>query len=137
METNPVSAQQTSVTYEKKMLQLSRIRTFLMFLMAVALFGVTMFMILAGTQLNRILIQAESTFTQLNTIAADINSANLPQMFHEINVLVEQGQTAASSAATGVEEAVRTLDELDIKTLNESIADLHAVIEPLSKFFGR
>ena len=135
METNPASTQQDA-EYEKKMLQLSRIRTVLMLLMAVALFGVTLFMISAGAQINRILLQAETTFTQLNAIADDIHSANLPLMFDEINVLVEQGQTAASSAAIGVGEAVRTLNELDIETLNESIADLHAVIEPLSKLLG-
>lgn len=137
METNPVSVPAINAEYEKKMLRLSRIRTFFMFLMVAGLFVVTIFMFSMGAQLNRILLQAESTFTQLNGIAADINSANLPQMFQEINVLVEQGQVAASSAVTGVEEAVGTLDELDIETLNESIADLHAVIEPLSKFFGR
>ncbi len=137
MEANPVSVPAASAEYEKKMLRLSRIRTFFMFLMVAGLFVVTVFMFSMGAQLNGILVQAESTFTQLNGIAADINSANLPQMFQEINVLVEQGQVAASSAVTGVEEAVGTLDELDIETLNESIADLHAVIEPLSKFFGR
>ncbi|HWR24089.1 MAG TPA: hypothetical protein VN366_11505 [Feifaniaceae bacterium] len=137
MEVNPASAQSANVEYEKKMLRLSRIRTFFMFLMVAGLFAVIIFVLPMGAQLNRILLQAESTFTQLNGIAADIGSADLPQMFGEINVLVEQGQAAASSAAAGVEEMMGTLDELDIETLNKSIADLHAVIEPLSRFFSR
>lgn len=137
MESNPVSVIADNAEYEKKMLRLSSIRTYFMFMMVLGLLAVMVVMFSMGAQLNRILAQAESTFTQLNSIAADINSADLPKMFDEINVLVKQGQSAASSAATGVEEAVATLDALDIETLNESIADLHAVIEPLSKFFGR
>ena len=136
METNAETTKQYT-EYEKKMLRLSRIRTLLSLLMVAALALVALFLVSAASQLNRILTQAESTFVQLNVIATDINDANLPEMFQEINVLVEQGQTAASSAATGVEEAVNTLDELDIETLNKSIADLHAVIEPLSSFFQR
>ncbi len=136
METNAETTKQYT-EYEKKMLRLSRIRTLLSLLMVAALALVALFLVSAASQLNRILTQAESTFVQLNVIATDINDANLPEMFQEINVLVEQGQTAASSAATGVEEAVNTLDELDIETLNKSIADLHAVIEPLSRFFQR
>ena len=136
MESSPAVERQ-STDYEKKMLKLSRIRTILLLVMAAALVAVALFAFSFGSQINRILYQAEDTFVQLNVIAADINASNLPEMFGEINVLVEQGQVAAASAATGAEKAFSTLEEIDVETLNKSIQDLHAVIEPLSRFFKR
>lgn len=134
---NSMPVQDAQTEYRKKMLNLSRFRNMLLVLMTLVLLFMGAFAFTMGARLNSILNSAESTFTQLNMIATDINEADLPGMFGEINTLVQDGQAAASTAATGLEDALNKIESLDIETLNKTIRDFAAVVEPLSKLFGR
>ncbi len=134
---NSTPVQDAQAEYRKKMLNLARFRTLLSALMTLVLLFMGGFALTMGARLNGILNSAESTFTQLDMIATDINEADLPGMFDEINTLVQDGQAAASTAATGVEDALARIEKLDIETLNKTIQDFSAVVEPLSRLFGR
>lgn len=134
---NSTPVQDAQAEYRKKMLNLARFRTLLSALMTLVLLFMGGFALTMGARLNGILNSAESTFTQLDMIATDINEADLPGMFDEINTLVQDGQAAASTAATGVEDALARIEKLDIETLNKTIQDFAAVVEPLSRLFGR
>ena len=134
---NSTPVQDAQAEYRKKMLNLARFRTLLSVLMTLVLLFMGGFALTMGARLNGILNSAESTFTQLDMIATDINEADLPGMFDEINTLVQDGQAAASTAATGVEDALARIEKLDIETLNKTIQDFAAVVEPLSRLFGR
>lgn len=132
-----LSVQDTQTEYLKKMLRHSRLRTLLTAVMTLIFLGLGVFALQAGTQLNSILYEAETTFSKLSAISADIEEADVPGMIEQINVLVQDGQTAAAAATGSMQTAAAKMDALDIDTLNHSIQDFAAVVEPLSKLFGR
>ncbi len=132
-----ISVQDAQTEYMKKMLRHSRLRTLLAAVMTVIFLGLGVFALQAGTQLNRILYEAETTFSKLSTISAQIDEANVPGMIEQINVLVQDGQAAAAAATDSMQTAADKMEALDIDTLNRSIQDFAAVVEPLSRLFGR
>ncbi len=132
-----ISLQDAQTEYLKKMLRHSRLRTLLTAVMTVVFVGLGIFALQAGTQLNRILYEAETTFSKLSAISTDIDEADVPGMIEQINALVEDGQTAAAAATGSMQTAAAKMEALDIDTLNQSIQDFAAVVEPLSKLFGR
>jgi N-acyl-L-homoserine lactone synthetase len=132
-----ISVQDAQTEYLKKMLRHSRLRTLLTAIMTMVFLGLGVFALQAGTQLNRILYEAETTFSKLSAISTDIDEADVPGMIAQINVLVEDGQTAAAAATDSMQTAAAKMEALDIDTLNQSIQDFAAVVEPLSKLFGR
>ncbi|MEL7602988.1 MAG: hypothetical protein AAGU77_07505 [Bacillota bacterium] len=132
-----ISVQDAQTEYMKKMLRHSRLRTLLAAVMTVIFLGLGVFALQAGAQLNRILYEAETTFSKLSTISAQIDEANVPGMIEQINVLVQDGQAAAAAATDSMQTAADKMEALDIDTLNRSIQDFAAVVEPLSRLFGR
>ena len=126
-----------SAYYYKKMLSQSRLRTFFCGVIALVIAALGIFAISAASQVNRILYNAESTFDNLNEIAADFQEVDLQGMLSEVNVLIEDGQSAAADASAGMAKAVEKIETLDIEKLNQSIEDFSAIVEPLSRFFGR
>lgn len=132
-----ISVQDAQTEYLKKMLRQSRLRTLLTAVMTVIFLGLGVFALQAGAQLNSILYEAQTTFAKLSAISTDIDEANVPGMIEQINVLVQDGQTAAAAATDSMQTAAAKMEALDIDTLNQSIQDFAAVVEPLSKLFGR
>ena len=57
----------------------------------------------------------QQTSKELGTISTSISSDGLPKLY----------------------ESLDNLNKLDMETLNQSIADLAAVIDPLARFFGK
>lgn len=133
----PVFAPDAQTEYLKKMLGLARFRTILCGVMAFVILLLGAFALRAGVQISSILTQAETTFTRLDSLSADIEASDVPGMIQEINVLVKDGQTAATTATRSMQAAADKIDALDIESLNQSIQDFAAVVDPLSKLFGR
>ena len=76
--------------------------------------------------------QASTVMANLDTVAQDLADADLGSMVENVNTLAADSQTV-------ITEAMKKLDTIDIDTLNQAIADLADVVEPLakvSKFFG-
>lgn len=76
--------------------------------------------------------QAGTVMANLDTVAQDLADADLGSMVENVNTLAADSQTV-------ITEAMKQLDTIDIDTLNQAIADLADVVEPLakvSKFFG-
>lgn len=68
--------------------------------------------------------------TELETITKELSSVDWAKLSGDIGDTALQAQESLRVAGEAVEE-------LDIKTLNEAISDLKAVIEPLAKLFGK
>lgn len=132
-----ISVQDAQTEYLKKMLRQSRLRTLLTAVMTMIFLGLGVFALQAGAQLSSILYEAETTFSKLSAISSEIDEADVPGMIEQINVLVQDGQTAAAAATDSMQTAAAKMEALDIDTLNQSIQDFAAVVEPLSKLFGR
>ena len=69
---------------------------------------------------------------QTNAVLADAQEAiaNFQEVSENVNELVNTGSLA-------VGQTMEKIDQMDIERLNEAIADLNRVIEPLAEFFGR
>lgn len=82
-----------------------------------------------------VLVSAVILVPRLMHTFAEVDSAvaQIGDMREELDSAMEEmasGMEALKTAASG-------MDELDFGTLNEAIADLGAVVEPLSRLFGR
>lgn len=76
--------------------------------------------------------QAGTVLANLDNVAQELADADLGSMVDSVNTLATDSQSA-------VTEAMQKLETIDIDTLNQAIADLADVVEPLakvSKFFG-
>lgn len=72
----------------------------------------------------------ESITTQLETVSGELSAVDWAGLSEDIGDTAIQAQKSLQVATDAVEE-------LDIKKLNEAIADLQAVIEPLAKLVSR
>lgn len=78
-------------------------------------------MLFLGPKVVQILNHAE-------TIAAELESANLKETVENIDAL-------AKSSQTGIVTATDKLNQLDLEALNQAIEELSRVIRPLANFF--
>ena len=73
--------------------------------------------------------QAETVLTNLETVTEKLAQVDLAGMVNDMDALV-------ASSQTGVEEALKKIENIDIDALNKAIQNLSAVVEPLAKFFN-
>lgn len=74
--------------------------------------------------------QMESVMYDVESVTSKLAKADWNQMIDDMNHLV---QTSEKS----VQEALDTINAIDIETLNQAIEDLSNVIAPISKLFGK
>lgn len=74
--------------------------------------------------------QAESVLTNLEDVTSKLAQVDLASMVNNVDLLVSDSQE-------GVKQALDKINELDITSLNQAIADLSSVVKPLADFFGR
>ena len=81
---------------------------------------------------------------ELNSVAATLNQVDFVGMSESISELTEQGKDTLSTALGDVEAsldsmqtALDNISNLDVDGLNQSIADLSAIVDPMARLFGR
>lgn len=139
--------------YEVKRLKLARITT-------VAVAAILVIVLLVAAVLCITLLRYENRVNQivtdLETVTAQLSQADVGEMAATLNSLTEQlesipwtevadninglavtAQESLWQVETGLSGALDSLNTLDIERLNEAIADLQAVIEPLAKLAER
>lgn len=79
---------------------------------------------------NGIFVQAEEVLGNLASVTAELEEADLPGLISNLDGLITE-------SGDGIREAMESLNEVDIDTLNEAIGDLQAIVEPLARLFGR
>ena len=84
----------------------------------------------AIVQVNQMLNDIQPAVDNLNKVAQDLADADINGMLEDVDKLVVNSEK-------NLGEALETITAIDIKSLNESIADLNAVVKPLSKMFRR
>jgi len=82
--------------------------------------------------------------TELNSVAATLNQVDFVGMSESITELTEQGKDTLNTALGDVEAsldsmqtALDNISKLDVDGLNQSIADLSAIVDPMARLFGR
>ena len=93
---------------------------------------------------NDAIVQANDAIVQVNTMLNDIQPAidNLNKVTQEladadIEGMLDNVNTLVVSSEKNLGDALKTITEIDIKSLNESIEDLNAVVKPLAAMFRR
>lgn len=81
-------------------------------------------------QMELLALQAEQVLTNLEAVTGELQKLDMVETVENINALVTTSQD-------GVEEALGTLKEIDLDTLNQAIEDLAAVVEPMADFVKR
>ncbi len=76
--------------------------------------------------------EVNSAMSELETVLGNLEevSQELPGMLDNMNGFMENSQEDMSAA-------IEKISGLDIETLNKAIGNLHTVVEPLAKLFGR
>lgn len=77
-------------------------------------------------QIELLAQEANVVLTNLQVVTEELADLNLQGMITDIDDLVITSQK-------GVNAAVSKIEQIDFETLNEAIADLSSVIEPLAK----
>lgn len=83
-----------------------------------------------AVQIQALGSQAESVLTNLEDVTSKLAQVDLASMVNNVDLLVSDSQE-------GVKQALDKINELDITSLNQAIADLSSVVKPLADFFGR
>ena len=81
-------------------------------------------------QVRELGTQAQAVLSNLEDVTSDLAAMDLESMITNVDALVTESQD-------GVKQALDKINELDITSLNQAIADLSAVVKPLAEFFGR
>ena len=81
-------------------------------------------------QLELLANQAEQVLTNLEAVTGQLQKLDMVSMVENINSLVATSQV-------GVEEALGTMKEIRLDTLNQAIEDLAAVVQPMADFVKR
>lgn len=106
----------------------------LMLVVAIALIMLTV-------QLGGILEEANSAISEITSLTQELQTilenTQLTELLNNANALIEDSGDALTQALQSVDEALGTVGQIDIKTLNAAIEDLKNVVEPLAKLFGR
>lgn len=84
-----------------------------------------------------IMPKLNGVLSDLQTVSNALAKADIPHMLENINSLVTKSEQGVTDAFKGVEDALKVVQSIDITTLNNAIADLKKVVEPLAKLFSR
>ena len=106
----------------------------LMLVVAIALIMLTV-------QLGGILEEANSAISEITSLTQELQTilenTQLTELLNNANALIEDSGDALTQALQSVDEALGTVGQIDIETLNAAIEDLKNVVEPLAKLFGK
>ena len=98
-------------------------------------------LIFLSVQVGGVLEQANSAIDEITVLTTELNTvleeSQITELLNNANTLIEESGDALTKALEDVDEALGTVSQIDIETLNSAIADLQKVIQPLAKLFGR
>lgn len=93
------------------------------------------FLVIAGSALY-ILPGVKGLVDQLSIVANNLEQIDITYMTESVTNLAVTGTESLETAMLQVTDALENLNKLDIETLNQSIADLGAIVEPMARLFG-
>ena len=86
---------------------------------------------------NEVISKADRLTSNFEAVSQQLVDSDISGMLEEVKGLIGQTESGVTEALTGVQETLEKIQELDMDTLNQSIADLNAVVGPLRQMFGR
>lgn len=106
----------------------------LMLIVAVAL-------LMLSIQVGGLLEEANSAIDEITVLTKELNTvleeSHITELLNNANGLIEESGDALTKALEDVDEALNTVGQIDIETLNSAISDLQKVVQPLAKLFAK
>ena len=93
------------------------------------------FLVIAGSALY-VLPGVKRLVDQLSIVADNLEQIDVTYMTESVTNLAVTGTESLETAMRQVTAALENLNKLDIDTLNQSIAGLGAIVEPMARLFG-
>ena len=93
------------------------------------------FLVIAGSALY-VLPGVKRLVDQLSIVADNLEQIDVTYMTESVTNLAVTGTESLETAMRQVTAALENLNKLDIDPLNQSIADLGAIVEPMARLFG-
>ncbi len=122
----------------EKQAKTSKIQTAIV---SVLMLVVAVALLVLSVQVGGVLEQANSAIDEITVLTTELNTileeSQITELLNNANTLIEESGDALTKALEDVDEALNTVGQIDIETLNSAIADLQKVIEPLARLFGR
>ena len=88
--------------------------------------------------------RASAALAQVDAVVGELASVDFAGMAERVDALVAQSSASMEEAMEGLDtgladlhRALAVLEGVDLQSLNESIASLSAILEPLARLFGR
>ena len=63
--------------------------------------------------------------------------AYIPSTMQDVNSLIAQSRMGIDTALVSIQTALGKINDIDIDSLNQAIADLAGIVRPLSALLGR
>ena len=111
----------------KKMHFMGIVRTIACVIMCLAMVGSALYVLPGVSEL----------VDKLNVVVSNLEQIDINLMTESVTNLAVSGTEGIETALVQVSSALENINRLDIDSLNKSIADLGAVVEPMAKLFGR
>ena len=98
-------------------------------LSAVCVIGLFVLVYTLMPQVQELSAQTEVVLSNLTQVTDQLADMDLGAMIENVDELVVTSQS-------GVDQAMKKLNQIDFDTLNQAISDLSDVVEPLASFFN-
>ena len=117
----------------RKQVRLGRLQCLLSLTAAVFCAGAFVLLYQLLPQVLAILPQIDGVLNQMQGVLTDLGTTTEQLAQIDLSGMVTGVDTLVTTAQQGLNETFGKLDTIDFATLNKAIADLAAVVEPLSK----
>ena len=139
METNP-EMQELMAKLEKasrQQVRYARLQCFFAVLAAVCCCAMLLAVLSVVPQVEQIALQIRDLGTQAETVLGNLEAVTSELAQVDLGSMVSNVDSLVADSQEGVKQALDKLGELDIRSLNQAIADLSAVVKPLAEFFSK
>lgn len=139
METNP-EMQELMTKLEKasrQQVRYARLQCFFAVLAAVCCCAMLLAVLSVVPQVEQIALQIRDLGTQAETVLGNLEAVTSELAQVDLGSMVSNVDSLVADSQEGVKQALDKLSELDIRSLNQAIADLSAVVKPLAEFFSK
>ena len=139
METNP-EMQELMAKLEKasrQQVRYARLQCFFAVLAAVCCCAMLLAVLSVVPQVEQIALQIRDLGTQAETVLGNLEAVTSELAQVDLGSMVSNVDSLVADSQEGVKQALDKLGKLDIRSLNQAIADLSAVVKPLAEFFSK
>ncbi len=117
--------EKAQLKYQKLSFVMSALSALIMAVILIIVIGLASYIV---PKVDTIYTSTMKSLNNLEALTTELNEAHLSETINNINNLT-------LNATGDLSKAMSKLNSIDLETLNQSIQDLHDIIEPMAKLF--